>query len=254
MGSRVALGGAVAFSLLLALPARAEEWTKKSFLMPQGSFELTGDPANPVMAGARFFRGHSAAFNLAPHVYGAVTDYFSVGISHETGLCFTGCEQKYNDVGLDLILKWFGGDGFELAFHGGVPVHSIDPLFMGVQFGVLGRINAGSVLAIVFDPALYVGLTHREAGVGGDLPGPGNREELYVPLWLYFQATDVVVPFVGASLIFPMDRDLGRRLSAEAGVLFDVTQDVDIGASAGLWDVDERLHYPTAHLLGRFRY
>jgi hypothetical protein len=248
------LGGAVAFGLLLALPARAEQWTKKSFTMPQGSFELTGDPANPAMAGVRFFRRRSAALNLAPHLYGAVTDYFSIGISHDTGLCFTGCEKKYDDVGLDLILKWFGGDGFELAFHGGVPLHRLDPLFMGVQLGVLGRINAGSVLAVVFDPALYVGVTHREAGLGSDIPGPGNREELYVPLWLYFQATEVVVPFVGAGAIFPLDRDPGRRLTAEAGVLFDVTEDVDLGASVGLWDVAEGLGYPNGHLLGRFRY
>ena len=38
-----------AFCLLLAHPARAEEWTRKSFLMPKGSFEITGDPARPAL-------------------------------------------------------------------------------------------------------------------------------------------------------------------------------------------------------------
>jgi len=253
MGMRVALGGGVVFCLLLAFPAHAEQWTQKSFLMPQGSFELTGDPAMPAMAGVRLERRHSAALNLAPHLYGAVTDYLSIGISHDTGLCFTGCKKIYNDVGLDLILSWFGSNNFEMAFHGGVPLHSIDPLFMGAQLGVLGRINAGSVVAFVFDPALYIGLTHREAGLGSDVPGPGNREAVYVPLWLYFQATEAIVPFVGFSLMIPTDRVVGRRISLEGGVLFDVTQDVDLGASVGL-NEDDGDEYLSGHLLGRFRY
>src|SRR6187551_2492500 len=38
------------FCVFVAKPARAEEWTRKSFLMPKGSFELTGYPARPAMA------------------------------------------------------------------------------------------------------------------------------------------------------------------------------------------------------------
>jgi hypothetical protein len=46
------IGAALAtLSLLLASPASAEQFTRKSFVLPEGSFELTGDPARPAMAG-----------------------------------------------------------------------------------------------------------------------------------------------------------------------------------------------------------
>jgi hypothetical protein len=55
---------------------------------------------------------------------------------------------------------------------------------------VLGRVNIGSVTALVFDPSFYIGFTNRRLG---------NRQDLNLPFWFYFQATDVVVPFVGAA-------------------------------------------------------
>ncbi|HKY38857.1 MAG TPA: hypothetical protein VJN18_23110 [Polyangiaceae bacterium] len=40
---------AVFCAALVSVPARAEPWMRKSFLMPSGSFEITGDPARPAM-------------------------------------------------------------------------------------------------------------------------------------------------------------------------------------------------------------
>ena len=74
--------------------ARAEEWTRKSFLMPKGSFELTGDPARPAMAEVNASRNSfGKPVKLAPHFYWAVTDDLSLGISHRDGLCLNGCDK-----------------------------------------------------------------------------------------------------------------------------------------------------------------
>ena len=46
MSFKKAFGAVLAiFCASISLPAHAEEFTRKSFLMPKGSFELTGDPA-----------------------------------------------------------------------------------------------------------------------------------------------------------------------------------------------------------------
>ena len=57
-------------------------------------------------------------------------------------------------------------------------------------------VNLGSITALVFDPSLYVGFTNRRRF--------GNREGLDLPFWFYFQATDVVVPFVGSAVSGPL--------------------------------------------------
>lgn len=186
-----------AFCLFSAGPARAEEWTRKSFLMPQGSFEITGDPARPAMLGINASRNSFAKpINLAPHFYWAVTDDLSLGISHRTGFCFNECDKVYNDAGFDLMYYLAGSDRFEIDLHAGIPVRSFDPFMVGMQAGVLGRVNIGSITALVFDPALYVGLSNRRLG---------NRQDLSLPFWFYFQATDVVVPFVGSGVLGPFD-------------------------------------------------
>ncbi|HEY6079806.1 MAG TPA: hypothetical protein VIW29_13420 [Polyangiaceae bacterium] len=212
-------------SVIAAAPARAEEWTRKSFLMPDGSFELTGDPARPTMS---TINTSSDAFaqpvTLAPHLYWAASDDLSLGISHETGLCLNDCDEVYNDVGFDMMYFLVGSRSFELDLHVGAPIKSFDPFVMGAQAGVIGRVNFGSVVALVFDPALYVGFTRRDQG---------NREYLSLPFWFYFQATSVIVPFVGSSVAEgPLDGLYDDfALPLEAGMLFDVTHDIDVGFS-----------------------
>jgi hypothetical protein len=94
---------------------------------------------------------------------------------------------------------------------------------VGVQAGVLGRVNLGQITALVFDPSLYVGLSRRRLG---------NREYLDLPFWFYFQATDVVVPFVGSAVQGPLDEFFDEFAPPlEGGILFDVTRNVDLGFS-----------------------
>lgn len=240
------------FCLLLSTSARAEEFTRKSFLLSDGSFEITGDPARPAMVGINASRGaFGDPLTIAPHFYWGVTDDLALGISHGTGLCIgDNCYKTYNDAGFDLMFYLTGSHKFELDLHAGVPVSSFDPFVIGIQAGVLGRVNLGSVAALVFDPAVYIGLNKRREF--------GNREALLLPFWFYFQATDVVVPFVGSSVSGPFDGffdDFAPPL--EGGILFDVARNVDVGFMMRFHrllgpdgDADQRGLY----FLGRFRF
>jgi hypothetical protein len=240
----------VAFCVLLANEARAEEWTRKSFLMPDGSFELTGDPARPAMLEVNASRNSfGRPVKLAPHFYWAVSDDLSIGISHRDGLCMNECDKPYNDAGFDLLYYLTGSNKFELDLHAGVPVRSFDPFMLGVQAGVLGRVNLGSVTALVFDPSFYIGFTNRRLG---------NRQDLNLPFWFYFQATDVVVPFVGSGAEGPFD-DFFHNFAAplEGGILFDVAQNVDVGFSMRfhhLLGPDGTGDWRSLYFLGRFRF
>jgi len=239
-----------AFCLLFAAPAQAEEWTRKSFLMPKGSFEITGDPARPAMLGINASRNSFARpITVAPHFYWAVTDDLSIGISHRQGLCFNGCDKPYNDAGFDLMYYLTGSNKFELDLHAGAPIRSFSPFMIGVQGGVLGRVNIGSITAFVFDPSLYVGFSNRRRG---------NREGLDLPFWFYFQATDVVVPFVGSGLSGPLDGFFdGFAVPLEGGMLFDVARNVDVGFSMRFHNLMGRGGTGDArglYFLGRFRF
>ena len=251
MSFKRAFGAVLAgFCLLVHAPAHAEEWTKKSFLMPKGSFEITGDPARPAMLGINASRdAFGKPINVAPHFYWAVTDDLSLGISHGTGLCFNDCAKVYNDAGFDLMYFLAGSNRYEIDLHAGVPVRSFDPFMVGMQAGVIGRVNIGSVTALVFDPALYIGLSNRRLG---------NRQDLSLPFWFYFQATDVVVPFVGSGLGGPLDEFSKHfAMPLEGGVLFDVARDVDVGFSLrfhNLLGPDGSGDWRSLYFLGRFRF
>jgi hypothetical protein len=178
----------------LAAPAQAEQWTRKSFLMPEGSF-------------------------------------------------------AYNDSGFDLMYYLTGSPKFELDLHAGIPISSFDPFRLGIQGGVLGRVNIGAITAFVFDPSVYIGVTNRRLG---------NGQGIDLPFWFYFQATDVVVPFVGSGVGGPFD-DFGNHftLPLEGGILFDVARDVDIGFSMRfhhLLGPDGNVDNRSLFFLGRFRF
>lgn len=251
MSSKKAIGAILAaFYLLCVGEARAEQWTRKSFLMPEGSFEITGDPARPAMVEINASpNGFAEPIHVKPHFYWAVTNDLSLGISHQRGLCLNGCDKVYNDAGFDLLYYLTGSDKFELDLHAGIPVGSFSPFHMGVQAGVLGRVNIGAITAFVFDPSLYIGFTHREQG---------NTQSLNLPFWFYFQATDVVVPFVGGGLAGPLDEFSDRfAMPLEGGILFDVAQNVDVGFSFRFHHLIGPRHNADArslNFLGRFRF
>jgi hypothetical protein len=221
-----------AFVLALGLSSRsahAQEWTRQSFLLPRGGFEITGEPARPEFM--RINMSRDSAFKPVTFpidfLWG-VTDDVMLGITHDTGPRFnTGVQNPkfrdtYNDVGFGSVIWLAGSPDYEVDLHAGVPFHQLSPnLWVGAQIGVLGRVNITRSVALVFDPGVYFGLNRRDEG---------NADGIGLPFWFYFQATDIVVPFVGSGVNGPL-KDFGDHVAIplEGGVLFTVDRGVNIG-------------------------
>lgn len=218
----VRLASAFAAALTVAPFAQGQELTRRSFLTDRGQFEITGEPARPKIVGIGMSENSAGSpVYVAPHFYWGVSDDVSLGITHDTGLCLEGCDDLYSDVGFGMLVFLSDGPRHEIDLHVGAPVKSFDPFFLGVFAGVLGRVNLGSVTALVFDPRLYFGLAGRDEG---------NGDGLSLPVWFYFQATRVVVPFVGTAVHGPL-RGFGDafQIPVEGGVVFSVSSNVDLG-------------------------
>jgi len=167
----------VSLALLLALgfssrAARAQEWTRQSFLLPRGDFEITGDPARPDLM--RVNMSKNSAFqpvNFPVDFFWGVTHKVMLGITHETGPRFnTGVQNPkfrdtYNDVGFGSVIGLADGRNYEVDLHAGAPLHRLSPdIWVGAQIGVLGRANVARNVAFVYDPSLYFGLNHHNEG------------------------------------------------------------------------------------------
>jgi hypothetical protein len=223
-----------ALTLLLAFgiaprAAQAQEWTRQSFLLPKGDFELTGSPARPDLM--RINLSQDSAFKpveFPVNFFWGVTSHVMIGITHERGLRLNSGAQDpkfsdtYNDVGFGSVIFLGGGRNFEVDLHAGVPLHQLSPdLFVGVQAGILGRANFSEKVAFVYDPSLYFGANRRDLG---------NGDELHVPIWFYFQPTPIIAPFVGTGLHSSL-KNFGDNFTIplEAGVLFTVARGIHIG-------------------------
>jgi hypothetical protein len=209
--------------------ARAQEWTRQSFLLPKGGFELTGTPARPELV--RMNMSKDAAFQpieFPVNFFWGVSNKVMIGITHERGLRLNHnapdpkFRDTYNDVGFGSVIFLGGGRNFEVDLHLGVPFRQLSPeLFVGVQAGILGRANFAEKVALVYDPSLYFAANQRDNG---------NGDELHVPIWFYFQPTRMIAPFVGTGLHGPL-RSFGDyfTIPLEGGVLFTVAHGIHIG-------------------------
>ncbi len=240
--------------------AQAQEWTRQSFLLPKGGFEITGTPARPELV--RFNLADNATFKpveIPAHFYWGISDDVMIGITHEQGLRLnTGpgpARKIYNDVGFGSVIYLASGRNYEVDLHLGVPFHQLSPdLLVGLQFGILGRANVGERVALFYDPSVYVGLNRRDLG---------NGDYLNVPIWFYFQATPIVVPFVGTGVQGPVDR-FGDffTIPLEGGVLFTVAQGIQIGGMLHFDNVagrepdfaPHRFDARTLGFIGQFRF
>lgn len=233
---------------LSTVRASAQDYTHRSFLTTEGHFEITGEPSRPQIVRIDVSDHSPHPVWVAPHFYWGVSDHVTIGITHRYGLCVTGCERAYNDVGFGLLVGLVQERGFELDINTGIQSRSLDPFFVGWKGGVIGRIS-GERVAFVFDPSVYVGFNRRDQG---------NGDELVLPFWVYIQATPHVVPFVGAMLVGPV-RDFADHLAVpvEGGVLFRIGERVDLGAYFRFHNLLGRGGNPDGRelgMLGRFRF
>jgi hypothetical protein len=227
---------ALVLASFVSTSARAQEFTRRSFVTPQGSVELTGMPARPMMAGLDVSdvpdRSSLVPFHFPIHVYFGVTDRLALGPIHEIGPFYPfggfcpNCDHIYDDLGLGILYAILRQPNFELDFNGDAPVflQFHDRVLMSVRGGVLGRFNISPLVALVFDPSLQIGMTGRPDDAAN------NKDYLWLPAWFYFQVNPKVAPFVGTGI--------GGRLEAfsdnfaiplEGGCIVSVTRDIDVG-------------------------
>ncbi|HEY4106640.1 MAG TPA: hypothetical protein VGM44_22220 [Polyangiaceae bacterium] len=237
--------------------AHAQEWTRQSFLLPKGGFEITGAPARPDLLNINVSKNSVfKPVNIPADFFWGVTDDVMLGITHERGPTFnTGNNDGkfrnfYNDVGFGAVIFLAGGRSYEVDLDTGVPFHSLSPqLWVGARVGVLGRANLSDSVALVFDPGLYFGLNHRN---------DGNGDGIFLPIWFYFQPTEIIAPFVGTGLNGPLKRfGDGYGIPLEGGVLFNVGRGVNIGGMLGFPDAFGRngtLDSRYIGFLGQFRF
>jgi hypothetical protein len=170
--------------------------------------------------------------SLSPDVWYGLTEDLSLGLAHSpagaggfyggvaNSLCLTGasngCPNLYSNAAL---LGRFSllDTGVGLAAQGGLIIGSLDPLFLGVQLGVVGRWEMAPI-AVVFQPSIQIGVTERDAG---------NTDTLALPVAAMFDATPELsiglqtgVSFafedIGSTWVVPVS--LGGRYAIMPGV------------------------------------
>jgi hypothetical protein len=241
-----------AFAFLVTLPASAQLYTQRSYVLTDGSVELGGEPARPLMA---VFGINDDADPFEPvvfpiHVYFGVTNDLTLGVTHDRGPCFNCGDEFYNGAGpgMGLLYNFVRTGSFELDLHLTAPlIRVFDPFMLAVRGGVIGRVNISHVVAFVFDPSLLIGLTERDQG---------NQEVLGLPFWFFFQATDVVVPFVGSGIYAPLD-DGEPAIPLEGGVIASVNRNIDLGGALLFGNLNNdggALDFRALGFIGRFRF
>jgi len=242
---------------VLPRSAHAQEWTRQSFLLPKGGFEITGAPARPELVRINMSRNSEfKPVQIPVDFFWGVSDDVMIGITHDRGPTFnTGNHDGkfrnfYNDVGFGSVIYLASGRDYEVDLDAGIPLHQLSPdLWVGARIGVLGRANLTDHVALVYDPTLYVGFNHRP---------DGNGDYLSAPLWFYFQPTPTISPFVGTGLEGPLDH-FGRdfRIPLEGGVLFTVDRGIHIGGMLRFPNAlgrNNTLDWRELGLLGQFRF
>jgi hypothetical protein len=258
---KIAAGvAASALVSLLAVPAAAQVYTERSYILPESSIELTGSPARPLMVDMNISNDDPAfdPFTTPVHVYFGVTKELTLGVTHDRGPCFNCGESQggfYTGAapGLGILYGLVKTPTFELDLHLTAPLFPyFDPFQLAVRGGVLGRVNIGEVVAFVFDPSLKIGIVGRADEDGA------NREYLYLPVWFYFQATDVVVPFVGTAVHGPLEGFGDHfQIPLEGGVIASASRNIDLGGMLRFGNLMGRGgsgEWRDIGFLGRFRF
>lgn len=194
-------------------------YAHRSFLLPPGGFQISGDPARNEIVRVNASRGASFGkpVGIAPHFYWGVSREVTLGITHDWGMCL-GCDHIYNDAGFALLWGLFSSPAFELDLHLRVAARSLDPFRLAAGGGVIGRYDLSTSASLVFDPSLMIGVSYKGATLS--LPG-----------WFFFQPSPTVTPFVGTGLYGDVEGFFGHfAIPVEGGVMFTVSPQVDLGA------------------------
>jgi hypothetical protein len=164
-----------------------------------------------------------------------VTDQLEVFLSHaapvgpiaaEGGVCLggtdRGCDKLYNNLQLGAQFSLVKDSAMELAAIGALVVKSLDPdLVAAVDVGVNFKYVAGAI-AIKAAPQLIIGANKRSEG---------NKEGIFIPVQIAFQATPELAAFVDTGIAGMVDH-FGDLYTVPVGVgaSFAVSPTLDVGA------------------------
>jgi hypothetical protein len=162
-----------------------------------------------------------------------ITDQLEVYINHTApigplaspgGVCLggtsRGCAKLYNNVNIGVQFSILKDAALELAAIGALLVNSLDPSMLSADIGVNFKYATGPV-AIKAAPQLGIGVTKRDQG---------NKEDIFVPVQVAFQATPELAAFLDAGITGPTSH-FGDLWSAFVGVgaSFAVLPNLDVG-------------------------
>lgn len=164
-----------------------------------------------------------------------VTDQLEVFLSHAApvgpvasmgGVCLggadRGCDKFYNNLQIGAQFSLVKDSAMELAAIGALVVKSLDPdLVAAVDVGVNFKYVAGAI-AIKAAPQLFIGANKRSEG---------NKEGIFVPVQIAFQATPELAAFVDTGIAGSVDH-FGDLYTVPVGVgaSFAVMPTLDVGA------------------------
>ncbi len=165
-----------------------------------------------------------------------ITDELEVFLNHfggapvsplasEGGVCLggeeRGCAKPYDNLNLGLQFSFLKNPAIELAAIGALVVRSIDASTMAVALGVNFKYASGPV-AVKVAPQIAIGANKRDEG---------NKEILFVPVQVAFQATPELAIFLDTGIAGPTD-GFGDSwiLPVGVGASFAVMPNLDVGA------------------------
>ena len=189
---------------------------------------------------------------VSPDVYFALNDKLQLGIVHTfpmreqtpafggtsgfggPSICLggtdRGCPRLYNNVGLDVLYSLVDsatGGTTDLSAHVAYFISSLkhpltDDLLSSVGLGVRGKLHFSDMMALQFDPQIYVGVTNRESN---------NTQMIYVPVELQYQLN----PMLGLALqtgLWGNTEAFGDSYQIPLGLmaLYNIDQMIDVGA------------------------
>ncbi len=198
---------------------------KRPIVPAKGMLMMQGDTLRVNLSKDTAFE----PISLAPDFFYGIKKGWTLGVTHDTGICLTGtdggCAKPYNDVGVELQLSLMGRGSFQVAATGGASVASFsDPFAAGLNFGFLSRLRFGKI-AVDSRPRIYVGLAERDTR--GDV--------LEIPFDVHYQVHPQTAVGIETGFAAALD-DVGgaNRIPFGLAALFAVNEKIDFGLALRL--------------------
>ncbi len=222
------------------LPGQSTQFIHRPLVLPKGRL-IIGGVVDINLSDGRTFKD----FGIAPDIKYGYSDELTLAVYHSSfdrtflaggsggafgtfggGLCFGDiCNDAWD--GLDLDARYLLQTGkVDLAARGGLNIRGLsgDNVLLGLRLGLSGRYMAGE-LAILFEPAITIGVTERDAPIN-------NKETIALPVAVMYQSSPELALFANAGIFAPLDGfDDAWALGVGVGAWYAVDAKLDVGAT-----------------------